>query len=657
MKPFKLSPSQLKAVHAPLHKPVVVLAGPGSGKTTVLTHRLAWMVNEEHVPPDRILAVTFTGAMAHEIMVRADKLGVEVPERNISTIHAFCYRTLRAWGDKRQKAKNWTVRDAIQKQLDRLGWNPPIKAVDWWIDRSKQDGVFQDDSGLAHYFTAMMLKTGMSEYQAAGLVACALAVKGRLEADGTLTYADMVNDLWWAMVGPNGRRNLDWLMSHYRYILVDEGQDTFELAVRILRKIAPDNFYIVGDTDQLLFRYAGASPETNLYAVAEDGVSLKLSENRRSVPAIVEASRRLISHNYTPATMKFQKELTAFNPPSKIDEPAIVTYAADDAKDEANWIAETILKEELPPSQVFVGTRTNAQLGVIERAMIEHEVPYVVTGTAGFFQRQHVQAVNAYLRLSLNESDDESFEKIYNVSTKDFRDLRGRHIGHRYLGTAFLSEVSLPGGRMKAVRNHAYSNRFRRGVLDILLFIDTLHRLLYDSRQATADVLQVVVTDCYLPHYQAENGIETIDPSSDDDVYDDLMALIDMARDYPSPAAFFKFVDKMIAYESDTEHAESVVELSTIHKLKGRERRCVFAAGWAEGLLPHSRVLNGPPVISGRDSLSMLNESGVADERCLAYVVVTRAKSRVFISWPMLWNEAEMVPSRFVSELLGEVRH
>lgn len=652
---MKLSAEQLKAVHAPLHKPVAILAGPGSGKTTVLTHRLVWMVDEKHIPPNKILAVTFTSDMAKEIMLRADKMGADIPERNISTIHAFCYRALRAWGDTRQKSRNWTVRDAIQKTIDRIGWDVPVKAVDWWIDRSKQDGVQQSSGPLIEYFADMGKRTGFPAYSAVSLAECALAVGQRLHDDNTLTYADMVNDLWWKIHGPGSKQNLEWLSARYQYILVDEGQDTFELAVRILRTIAPKNFYIVGDTDQLLFRYAGASPEANLYAVADDGVAFKLSENRRSVPAIVEASRLLISNNYTNGTRKFQKDLTAFNPPSGTNEPPIVIHAAANAREEADWIAETILQEELPPSQVFVGTRTNAQLGIIERAMIKHDIPYVVTGNAGFFQRKHIQAVTAYMRLSLDENDDESFEKIYNISTKDFRDLRGQHIGHRYLGAQFLSEVSKPPSRLKTIRTGAYSNRFRRGVLDILAFVDRLHRLIYDSSQATADVLQVIVADCYLPHYQVENGIQSIDPSSDDDIYDDLMVLLEMAQDYPSPAAFLKFVDKMVAYESNRS-SERVVELSTIHRLKGRERRCVFAAGWAEGLLPHARVLYGQTMIdSERESLLMLNESSVSDERCLAYVVVTRAKSRIFVSWPEIWNDNEMLPSRFIAELQGEV--
>ncbi len=643
-----LNPQQLAAVQASLDKPVVVLAGPGSGKTTVIKHRLQWMIGKMGIAPHQIIAVTFTSNMATELADRLNGAGVAVPERQISTIHAFALRTLNRLGIKMGKTKDWKIRAEIQTALDRMNWKVTARSVRWWIDRSKQDGVLQKTKPLTEYFTSK-LAGQITPKEAGQLAEIAVSIMRMQDTELTLTYVDMVNELWQQLQNPEV---LAKVQGWYKYVLVDEGQDTFELAIKILRKIAPEHFFIVGDSDQMLFRFSGSSPEINLYATAENGGQVfKLETNYRSLPRIVKAANSLIAANYK--TDEFKKTLVAAREDDGM--PAVFYRESVTGDDEMQWVVQTIKQQEYKPQSCFISVRTNAQLGIVERHLADAGIPLVLLGATGFFSRPHIQTVMAYLRLATNLQDDESFERIYNISSRDFTNRAGQYIPHRYLGNVFLGGLKRRGeSYYKGLLYGDYDSRFKSGARDL---VDMLGRLAALKAASPKVVLREAVEESFLPHYAYENGISAADPSDDDSVVADLAALKQFAEKYATVSDFIEFVDGMIKKESsESDRAISVVA-GTGHRLKGQERPVMFALGWSEGLLPHRRSYDDAVadmagrVADGLRELPILTNGSVADERCVAYVILTRAMNRVYISSIERWGEAELRPSRFISEL------
>jgi DNA helicase-2/ATP-dependent DNA helicase PcrA len=648
-----LNDEQLAAVRAPVEKPAVVLAGPGSGKTAVLAARYAYLVNEQSIDPGKIVAVTFTTKMAGELLGRIRAIVPEADDRMICTIHAFALRKLKDIGEIKheQKAKDYVIRREIEEFIQATGWKRSPGSIRWWVEWSKNSGINQSQTSLSDYFSLQMYKLGGTDEDASNLTECSFLIKQKLEQLGLWTYSDLVNRLWQSMRSKN---TLSTLRADIDYVLVDEGQDTFELAVKILNKLSPNRFFIVGDPDQTLFRFAGASPENNLFSLAKTAKVFKLNTNYRSTPQIVVGANNLIQYNYQSDQVRdFAKILVAAN---EVAGDEIHYQGFDTPDEEAMWVAKTIKANfsHYPPGDIFVGARTNAQLVYIEKELVAQKVPYVVFGTQGFFSQGHVRKVVNYIRLAVNEEDDQAFEDIYDISSPLMKSFNGQYAPTRYLGQVFLAETS--GGHMTAVRKGQYSNRFRFGARDLINTLDELKNKL-KQKLPSSDIVAGVVS-LFLQHHRAKVGLVSQDAGQDDNVLDDLMTLVDMAKQYSTIDKFLEFVYDTEEEEKNKDDSKSVA-LATLHKLKGMERPVVYGIGWSEGLLPHYRALrsNGAASVSF-DSIDLPVPilSGVEDERCTAFVLLTRAKTKVYISSIMHYQGRDLEPSRFIGEMFGETK-
>ncbi len=530
-----------------------------------------------------------------------------------------------------------------------MNWKVTARSVRWWIDRSKQDGINQTRQPLIDYFT-QHLGGELKKTEVAYLCDIAIEIMQMQSQDDALTYVDMVNELWQVLQDPE---QLKRVQAWYKYVLVDEGQDTFELAIKILRKIAPQNFFIVGDSDQMLFRFSGSSPEVNLYATAKEGVALKLETNYRSLPRIVKAANNLIAANYTGDKKQFQKTLVAAREDDGL--PCVFYRECATPEHEMEFVIQTMKEQEYKPQQCFISVRTNAQLGVVERALAKAGIPVVLLGATGFFSRPHIQTVMAYLRLAVNPNDDEAFERIYNISSAEFTNRAGQYIPHRYLGNVFLGGLKRQGqSYYYGLMRNDYDSRFKSGATDLREFIGQMMAL---RNAGPLTALTSAIDGSFMPHYAFENGMRANDPSDDDDVVADLAALKQFAGGYSKIADFVEFVDGMVKKESREEDRAVSVVAGTGHRLKGQERPIMFALGWCEGLLPHRRsydtALRGMAtrIADGVRELPILTNGSVEDERCVSYVILTRAKDRVYITSFEHWGDADVAPSRFIKEL------
>ena len=632
---IRLDKEQSLAVVANLTQPIAVLAGPGSGKTTVITQRYKWML-QQGIDPQHILAVTFSKDMAAEMKKRIKSVAPQVEQKQVSTIHAFCYRFLRSFGDTRLPAEEWLVKKTLQDACDRVRWRTNWRAVRWWIEKSKIDGVPTNKEALEAYLDGRVTKN-----EAYKIMFAYSSLKEMLEKHNKITFPDMINDTWQML---QEDRYLEHAQAKYKHVLVDESQDTFPMGVAILERIVPHNIFVVGDPDQTLYRFAGADPEHNLFRYSN---IVKLQTNYRSDTRLVRAANRLIRHNYSEDRASFLKKMR----PASTEKGHVTIKAFDNVEAEADWIA-TKLQTEVQPGQAFIGARTNAQLAYVERALYKRDIPYIVLGSVSFFNKPHIRAVVDYIRLAHNPHCNDAFVKVYNIASNNMVDTRGCYIPHRWLGQRFLQDCETKSAfYLEACTKMTSIPKYKAGVNDLLLFVADVRRTL--ARGSTVAV-DYVVKNCYIKHFLHSQEDMAIDPSEENSVLQDLSVVSDIARDYPNIPDFLKFVAEMQKQRKTSKKIQSSAILSTIHKLKGLERQVVFGIGWSEGLLPHSNTIWPAQVVT--NALKIDSVSDIKDERCIAYVCFTRAKHKVYLSYVKNWQGKFLMPSRFLFELFPTLK-
>jgi DNA helicase-2/ATP-dependent DNA helicase PcrA len=695
----ELNPEQLAAVTAPVNAAVRVLAPPGSGKTTVLSYRYAYLL-ENGAKPEDILAVTFNRNMADELLQRIIRVNPSVrgtaAEHQVCTIHAACLRMLKAAGDTRHVPKTWKMKKALQEIAERL-WpyaddRPGWTEIDSWIAEAKFHNVTS-----ANDLDFFMDRLG--GYHGRNLHEARRRFDQAMYQQNALTFADMLFDTEQKLERDRAFKAI-W-QKRYKWLLIDEGQDTNAQAMRILSVLAkPQNqVALVGDSDQLLYRFAGATPEANLFDGFEqrypDGTLIKLSINYRSTITIINTCQRLIAQNYAdaggPYDQKYLKDMVA-RPGAPEGQP--VTFQMYDTPEaEAVALVENLLEAMAPcpdcggtgqvtelatsdpgslakfqcfrcldrpqrePGDFFVGARTRAQLGYLEGPLTRAKIPFINIAGGSFWGSKHVADVVAYLALAYNESNDKAFARVYNIGSRWNTYPWGKHEGeycsHRFLGKAFLSACQGKYGKM----HYADRNSFQPGIEDLVSFVHELQANLTDGPAA---VLRVVVDDCYRRYLEAEEGIRSSDEAENGKL-SDLETVIDVAGQFENVGEFLDYVRgaiKAAEAAKDKDWSEHVV-ISTIHRLKGQESEVVYGIGFCEGfstgtvpspagLLPHTFSMTSPP------QNGVLPGSGmgrVADERCCAYVLVSRAKSKCHLSGVRQYRKASMDRSRFIDEL------
>jgi DNA helicase-2/ATP-dependent DNA helicase PcrA len=627
-----LNPDQLDAV---VHSggPLLVVAGAGSGKTRVLTHRIAHLI-DEGVPPTAILAITFTNKAADEMRRRvAELVGPVTTAMWVSTFHSACVRILRAHADLLGYPRQFSIYDQADATrltgyvirdlgLDTKRFTP--RGVQATISLWKNELV--DPAAAAaraqHIFDRKHAEV-YAEYQ------------HRLHAAGAMDFDDLlVNTVALFRQHPDV---LEIYRERFRHVLVDEYQDTNVAQNKLVLLLAGDDgkVTVVGDMDQSIYRFRGADMRNivQFEDAFEEGVTtIVLDQNYRSTQTILDAANAVIANNID------RKPKHLWTDVGRGDR--IVRYWAEDENDEARFVAATAHQlrdtDAVNWREIAVLYRTNAQSRVIEESLMRLRVPYKVVGGTRYYDRREIRDAMAYLRAVVNPADEVSVKRILNVPKRGIGDTSVDKLD-RYAATSGR-------GFLDALR-HADEARVGgpalRGIASFVTLLDSLAARRANDAVGPAELLQAALEGSgYRAELEAEDTVEAHGR------LENLDELIGSAHEFTQVDEFLEQVS-LVADTDDLPEGEveDQVVLLTLHSAKGLEFPVVFLVGAEEGVFPSSRALTEP--------------DDMEEERRLAYVGITRARDRLFIShaWSrnLYGQTAYNPPSRFLEEIPPEL--
>ncbi len=658
MSEVKLNGQQLAAVEAPATNPVIVVAAPGSGKTAVLTLRVAHLIAEYDADPGKIVVTTFTRRAAEEMKERLQPLiGSAVDSLQIGTIHSVCLRILREEKLSKEVISEYEQKKVIREELGykRMNWDVGWRYPLGWIMKAKTALVDARDS--QEWFFSKLVNLCGNRWQAIDLAQKLARVYQMYEQEkkylSRMDFADML--MWTAQRLFRDKEFREKWQRRVDYVLVDEAQDTSNLSYAILRTLAaPENrFFAVGDPDQELFRWAGADPEHNIFGFREfypDGQVLPLEVNHRSTQEIVRVSNLAIAGNYKEATatrLEFKKTVRPrTNAPEGM--PVAIEGFANVHEEAQSVVAKVqeMIENGREPQDIFVVYRVNSQSRELEDELLRNRIPYVIQGGLGFYDRKVIKDVIAYLSLVSDENDDESFQRVANIATVDFfRPTRG--FGSRWMQECSALAKGHHESMWKAMsRMKPRQPRWQQQAIDDLVnMVADIREQSGGNPQRAAGMIRQCCYDAYLLR------TEGVDESTaqEEGIFDNLDELCYAVGQFKDIPEFLTHVDaiRRLQAQKDKEKVNAVV-LSTIHRVKGLERPIVFGVGLAEQILPHKYAINGG---SGDESLPVENLSGVEDERCAVFVLVSRAKEELYLSYPLEYRNRPVGPSRFLEEM------
>jgi DNA helicase-2/ATP-dependent DNA helicase PcrA len=626
-----LNPAQREAVLA-TEGPVLVVAGAGSGKTRVLTHRIAHLVSACGVKPQEILAITFTNKAAGEMRERLEGILGDVAARMwVMTFHAACGRILRREAPRLAYRSNFTIYD----QADQ------VRLVKQCLEELDRDPKRFVPRGIhAQISMAKNQLIGPEDYKARvasfydQTVADAYALyQRRLHSSNAVDFDDLL--MLTVEVLERFPEALARWQKAFRYVLVDEYQDTNHAQYRLLQLLAGQhrNVFAVGDPDQSIYAFRGADIR-NILEFERDfggGRLIALEQNYRSTNSILRAANSLITHNRERKPKNLWSELGEGDPVRVVE--------VEDEHAEARFVAAevaSLIEEGYAGSELAVFYRTNAQSRVLEDVLVRQEIPYQVIGGPKFYERAEIKDAIGYLQVIDNAYDAVSLTRIAN------RPRRG-------IGKASLARLQTFADTQGISLWEALERADEAGVGAAPLKAVERFRTLMQSSMAGALELsvpelleRVLEKSGYLESLEAERTVEA------QGRIENLLELVGVAREYQERAdepGLSEFLQQISLYsdQDDLSAERSLVSLMTLHNAKGLEFRAVFLIGMEEGVFPHSRSLE---------------EQGLEEERRLAYVGLTRAKERLTLSHAAsrsLWGaRGYNLPSRFLDELPQE---
>lgn len=641
--------------------PLLVLAGAGSGKTRVLTHRIAHLVEDLNVAPWQIMAITFTNKAAAEMRERLQSLiGGGARGMWVSTFHSMCVRIMRTDCERVGFAKGFTIYDdsdskrLVEQIMDELNIDKkryPIPALRNRISQAK------NDLQVAEVFAE---KTSDQVGQVAARVYTRL--QERLRQLNAFDFDDLLLYTW--LLLKNHPDVLAAYQNRFRYLMVDEYQDTnhAQYVLTQLLAAAHKNIMVVGDDDQSIYSWRGADLR-NILDFEKDYPEarvVKLEENYRSMGNILAAANAVIANNLT---RKPKKLFT-----SKPAGDKISVYSATDERDEGRWIASEIEHqhgEGMSYNQIAVFYRTNAQSRMLEDMLMRAGVPYRLIGGTRFFDRAEIRDVMAYLNLVVNPANDVAAHRVINVPKRGIGKTTVEHIDYvaRETGITFLQAAEL------CIADDQIRSATRKAIAEFVALIHEAQGYAGDLRK----VVEAIVDKAGLIRVlEAENSddaagrIENIQElfgvvDEYAQTHDDADALFEPptaedaleANDEPpvrtfqanSLPDFVEWVTLRTDMDTVAEDGEAIT-MMTIHAAKGLEFDCVFVAGMEESLFPHGN--------SSQDS------QGLEEERRLAYVAITRARKKLYLTnaftRQIFGQSSANPPSRFIGEIPLELR-
>jgi len=619
-----LNPEQLAAVTLP-DQSALILAGAGSGKTRVLTTRIAWLVQTGNVSPNGILAVTFTNKAAKEMLARISAmLPINTRGMWVGTFHGLCNRFLRTHHRDAGLPQLFQILDsqdqhaAVKRVLKSLSVDEdrfPAREVQYFINVAKEEGKRARDVEIADEITRRF-----ADIHAAYDEQC--------QREGVVDFAELLLRTY-ELLSKN-----EVLREHYRnrfrYILVDEFQDTNRLQYRWLKLLAgPKNIvFAVGDDDQSIYAFRGANVGNMAEFERDFRVEnvIRLEQNYRSHGHILAAANALITHNHK----RLGKNLwTAAGE----GEPVRVYEAQSDGY-EASWLAEevqSLRRDGLRLADMGVLYRSNAQSRVIEHALFSNGLPYRVYGGLRFFERMEIKHALAYLRLAANTDDDGAFMRVVNFPA--------RGIGARTLEQ--LQDASKSGGTSLYKAASGLAGKAGAALAAFLRIVESLKA--ETQGLPLPETVEVMLEKSGLvAHYKNEkDGADRVENLNE--LVNAAAAFVNEGEEHDLSA--FLAHAALESGENQAAEGTDALQLMTVHSAKGLEFAAVFITGLEEGLFPHEQSIN--------------EDDGLEEERRLMYVAITRARTRLYVSFAqtrMLHGQTRYnVASRFLDEIPGEV--
>ncbi|KRM73085.1 DNA helicase PcrA [Lacticaseibacillus brantae] len=617
--------------------PVLIMAGAGSGKTRVLTHRIAYLIEEKNVNPWQILAITFTNKAAQEMKDRVGQLldATAAQDVWVSTFHALCVRILRRDIEKLGFNRAFTIADPAEQltlikhilrdqNLDPKRYDP--KSILGTISNAKNDlltpkAYAKEAAGPFEQIVAQVY----AEYQK------------RLASDQALDFDDLIMQT--IVLFQQDPDTLKFYQNKFRYIHVDEYQDTNEAQYQLVHLLADGfhNLCVVGDADQSIYGWRGANMENimNFQKDYPDAQVILLEQNYRSTKTILSAANDVIKNN------SYRQAKTLWTENSEGEK--ITYYRAQSETDEALYVVRQI-EDAVKAKTHRLGDfavlyRTNAQSRAVEEAFVKANIPYKMVGGHKFYDRKEIRDVLAYFRLVVNPDDDMSFNRIVNEPKRgiggtslDKLTAFAQQNGWSLLEAARNAELSGVSGKARTAladfgrriemiankRSGASVTDLMQAILDDTGYLAALQAAKTVEAETRIDNLQelMTVTQNFDTHYQPEN--------EDSDIFVDFLADLSLLSD-----------------QDDIEDDAQEVTMMTLHAAKGLEFPIVFLVGMEEGLFPLSRAA--------------MDENELEEERRLAYVGITRAKQKLYLSnayGRLLYGRRQNNPaSRFIEEI------
>lgn len=630
-----LNKPQREAVAAPLGH-TRILAGAGSGKTRVLVHRIAWLIQAEALSPANILAVTFTNKAAAEMRGRIEQiLGYPIGGMWVGTFHGLAHRLLRSHWQDANLPQGFQILDSDDQlrmikriirgmSLDEAQWPP--KQAQWYINSQKDEGL-----------RAAHIQAGQDPYSQ-NMLAIYLAYEQACERAGVVDFGELLlrsHELW--LKRPD-------ILAHYQQrfsqILVDEFQDTNTIQYAWIRVLAGQSghLFIVGDDDQSIYGWRGAKIENiqRFHQDYPDATTIRLEQNYRSTGNILAAANAVIANN----SDRLGKELWT----DDTDGDPIQLYNAYNERDEAAYLVQEIhnwVHKGGQRNDIAVLYRSNAQSRIIEEALMQSAVPYRVYGGLRFFERAEIKDVLSYLRLVSNRRDDAAFERIVNTPT-------------RGIGAATLTQLrqyaretnqSMWQSAIDILQQKTLPARASNALSGFLTLIDSLTP--EDDSMSLHELTTLVTDESGLRAHFAKDKTE-----KGQGRIENLDELINATREFmrADDDEEMSLLDAFLAHaaleagENQGDKWQDCVQLMTLHSAKGLEFPVVFMVGMEEGLFPGQKSADDP--------------LRLAEERRLCYVGMTRARQTLYLLYTesryLYGQEIHPRPSRFLSELPAE---
>ncbi|GAB6138117.1 DNA helicase PcrA [Halanaerobaculum tunisiense] len=608
--------------------PLLILAGAGSGKTRVLTHRIAYLIHHYDVDPTNILTVTFTNKAATEMKERAKELlHREKSLPWMGTFHSICVRILR-------------------REIAKLGYDSNFVIFDTTDQRSLLKDILRDlDIDTQKYTTSVMRKISSLKNELVGpknyqpddqftqIVDRVYPVyQKRLLANNALDFGDLIMKT--VELFQEHPKVLDYYQEEFKYILVDEYQDVNQAQYKFLHLLSAkyNNICVVGDDDQGIYGFRGADI-SNILSFEEDYPTtkiVKLEQNYRSTKKILEAAYQVVAQNSYRKEKKLWTENEAGAP--------LELYRAQDAQQEASYIAKQIQQltnQDKSYSDCAILYRTNAQSRILEQVLLRRDIPYRIVGGVKFYERKEIKDILAYLRVIYNPTDDVSLARIINVPRRGI----GATTFERLQDYARSQASSLLEAMQDLDQIDSISTRFSNNLAQF-------RELITYFRDRSEEVSVLTLTEELLTEtgYLAELQAKNTDKAQDriNNIRELLTHMEQFGEENPASglSEFLEEVALLSDIDNLDEDQESVV-LMTLHSAKGLEFPVIFLSGLEEGLLPHNRSLD--------------NEQELAEERRLCYVGITRAEERLYLTHAqrrkMYGRTKFKDPSRFIGDI------